>query len=109
VDVSYALRLVIPFVALVAGLAGFWYFVPRAPSFGMFAGEGEINVARVGLSFAATITGVILGSFYRQLRALQTVGQKTIEAPLRFRAVAEREEIMRPPKCVIGSTGSTAE
>ena len=83
-------RFVIALVAVVVGLAGFWYLVPRAPSFGMFAVEGEINLTRAGLSFAATIAGVILGSFYRQLRALQATGQTTIEAPLRFIAAMFR-------------------
>lgn len=77
-------------VAIVAGLAGFWYLMPRTPAFGMFAGEGDANLVRVALSFSATIGGVILGSFYRQLRALQAAGQQTIEAPLHFIAVMFR-------------------
>jgi len=77
-------------VAIVAGLAGFWYLMPRTPAFGMFAGEGDANLVRVALSFSATIGGVILGAFYRQLRALQAAGQQTIEAPLHFIAVMFR-------------------
>jgi hypothetical protein len=70
--------------ALAIGLGAFWYLVPRSPSFGMFAGDDQVNVGRFVLAFAATIFGVILGSLYRTLRAMQQRGVKVIDEPLVF-------------------------
>jgi hypothetical protein len=66
----------------MVGFVAFWYLVPRSVSFGMFEGEDKPDVARLALSFSATIAGVVLGSAYRQLRALQAAGIHTIpDAP----------------------------
>lgn len=64
--------------AIAAGFAAFWYLAPRDASFGMFESTGGANVARVVLSFGATIAGVVLGSFYRQLRHMQAKGRRKI-------------------------------
>jgi hypothetical protein len=65
-------------LAAVVGFFAYWYLVPRSNSFGMFEGN-EVNGARLGLSFGATILGVVLGSFYRQLRKMQSENKETID------------------------------
>jgi len=60
-------------LAAIVGFGAFWYMVPRDEAFGMFEGTGHANLSRIILSFAATIGGVVLGSFHRQLRRLGTV------------------------------------
>lgn len=70
--------------ALAIGLGAFWYLVPRSPSFGMFAGDDHVNIGRFGAALAATIVGVVLGSLYRGLRALQQAGVTKIDQPLTF-------------------------
>lgn len=74
------LRGVVIIVCAVAiGLAGFWLLLPREPSYGMFQEGAAADVARVGLSFFATLGGVVLGSAYRQLKKLQAAGQEVID------------------------------
>jgi hypothetical protein len=81
---SNVTKYVIAASAIVLGFVLFLYFVPRTTSFGMFAGPNEVNVGRLLLAFATTIAGVVLGSFYRNLRAYQATGRPTIEQPLAF-------------------------
>jgi hypothetical protein len=57
-------------VALGVGFLGFFFILPHDSRFGMFIAGAEVNVGRLLLSFSATVLGVMLGSFYRQLRAL---------------------------------------
>jgi hypothetical protein len=72
-------------LAALVGMAAFWFLVPRSASFGMFQQEGGgPNVARLVFSFVSTITGVVLGSAYRQLRHLQSTGVNTISDMSRF-------------------------
>jgi membrane protease YdiL (CAAX protease family) len=71
-------------IAVIIGFVFFWYLIPRSSSFGMFAGPNEANLGRLVLTFATTIAGVVLGSFYRNLRAYQATGIKTIENPSVF-------------------------
>jgi hypothetical protein len=66
-------------VALVVGFLLYWYLAPRSASFGMFEGNSNSGTLRLGLSFGATVAGVILGSVYRQLRELQAQGTRKIE------------------------------
>jgi hypothetical protein len=75
---SKALSAVMVIVTAVVGWFSFWYLVPRATSFGMFEGDNTPNITRLALSFSATIAGVVIGSTYRQLRALQAAGLTTI-------------------------------
>ncbi|MER8929194.1 hypothetical protein [Mesorhizobium sp. M0767] len=71
--------------AIVVGFIGYWYLLPRSPSFGMFEAVNESGTARLLLSFGATILGVICGAFYRELKALQARGITTIDnLPLFF-------------------------
>ncbi|QHW01030.1 hypothetical protein [Spirosoma endbachense] len=81
---SSSIKFLLPVIALVIGFIMFWYLVPKSPSFGMFSGTDEVNLMRFALSFLTTIIGVVLGSFYRNLRALQATGKNTIEKPLVF-------------------------
>lgn len=60
--------------AVVIGFFGYWFLVPRSPSFGMFEAVDGSGTARLLLSFGATIAGVICGALYRKLRALQDSG-----------------------------------
>ncbi len=57
-------------IAAILGSTAYWFMVPRDTVFGVFEGAGRGNVGRLILSFAATIGGVVLGSFYRQLRQM---------------------------------------
>jgi hypothetical protein len=69
-------------VALVMGLVGFQYLVPREESFGLFsAADGNVGV-QYALTFGATILGVIIGSFYRGLRAVKDA--KIMQVPPGF-------------------------
>jgi hypothetical protein len=71
-------------VALAIGFVVFWYLLPKTTSFGMFGADNDAKIGRVLLSFSATILGVVLGSFYRQLRQLQIAGQTSVKKPRRF-------------------------
>jgi len=71
-------------ISLLIGFLVFWYLLPKTPSFGMFGSDNDVKLGRVLLSFSATILGVVLGSFYRQLRQLQTTGQTSIKKPRKF-------------------------
>jgi hypothetical protein len=70
--------------SLLFGLLAYWYLAPRSSTFGMFEGAETSGPLRFALSFSATIAGVILGSFYRELRALRAKGVTTIENPRSF-------------------------
>lgn len=70
--------MVFAIVFAVGGFVAFWYLAPRSASFGMFEAEGKANIGRLAISFSATIGGVVLGSAYRQLRALQAAGTNVI-------------------------------
>jgi len=75
---SDATRFCAAAVALMIGFVGFWFLLPKTTTFGMFADEGNINWGRILLSFSATVVGVVLGSFYRQLRQLQLGGNEVV-------------------------------
>jgi hypothetical protein len=66
-------------LAVAGGFLGYWYLLPRTSAFGMFEAAGETHANRLLLSFAAVILGVVLGSFYRQLKRLQAQGKDSID------------------------------
>jgi len=66
--------------SLAIGAVAFWYLAPRDPAMGMFGEAADANLLRIGLSLAATIVGVILGSLYRQLRTMQARGVAQVES-----------------------------
>lgn len=64
--------------AVVIGGIGYWLLIPREPTYGMFEEGAAADVLRIGLSFFATMLGVVLGSFYRTLQALKAGGHAVI-------------------------------
>jgi|GEM_PF-6900620 len=71
-------------LSLIIGLAAYWYLAPRNPSFGMFEGVEGSSTFRFFSSFVATIVGVLLGGFYRNLRALKDGGATELKDPRAF-------------------------
>jgi hypothetical protein len=72
-------RFGVAIIAVVVGFVLYLNFAPRTASFGMQAEAGGSGMLRLGLSFAATIAGVVLGSVYRQIRELQARGTTRID------------------------------
>ncbi|MER8640189.1 hypothetical protein [Mesorhizobium sp. M1365] len=64
--------------AIVIGFTSYWFLAPRGQSFGMFEAVDGGGTIRFALSFAATIAGVICGSFYRELKAMKEMGMPQI-------------------------------
>ena len=66
-------------LALGFGFEVYQYLVPRDTSFGLFSADDGSATARFGLAFIATILGVVLGSFYRNLKRMKEQGKERIE------------------------------
>lgn len=58
-------------LGIVFGFAFFWWLVPGGDSFGFFEGS-ESDWVRLSVAFLSVVLGVILGSFYRQLKQLNS-------------------------------------
>lgn len=88
-------------LALIIGIAGYWYLLPRSASFGMFEGGDQANLLRLLLGFAATLVGVAFGSVFRGLGRLKANGVTTIENPRTFAS-----ETLRSIDLWLGLAGS---
>ena len=73
------LQLVAVILAAGVGFLAYWYLAPREGSFGMFEDSKGNGNFRFVISFVATLVGVVLGSIYRELKALQAKNIPKIE------------------------------
>lgn len=84
------IKIFIAVIALFLGLIGYQFLVPREVSFGLFSSDDGAATLRYGVTFAATIVGVVLGSIYRGLKLLKETNQSQIPPGFfvgRFRSV----------------------
>jgi hypothetical protein len=65
-------------VAIGIGLWGYHQLVPKDDSFGLFSAQDGQATLSFLLTFAATVTGVVLGSLYRGLSKLRDAGVPTV-------------------------------
>ena len=85
-----AAGVLISVLSAALGFVGFWWLAPRSDSFGMFESGAADATVRIVASFAAVITGVVLGSLYRTLKSLGDQGKKEIPNARRFLSRAFR-------------------
>jgi hypothetical protein len=75
------------FVLPLLGVAGavIWFrLAPGAGAFGVFEKASGEYMLRIAVGYLATVTGVILGSLYRQLRQLRETGVSEIASVREF-------------------------
>ena len=65
--------ILISFLCLTVGFGSYWFLAPTGASFGLFESISA-GTLRLIATFLAVIGGVVLGSFYRELRGLKAQG-----------------------------------
>jgi hypothetical protein len=87
------MRLMRLFVLPLLGAVGavIWFrLAPGARAFGLFEKASSEQIVRITVGYLATVSGVVLGSLYRQLRQLREAGTPEVENPREFLSRAAR-------------------